>query len=172
MPKEVDRINRLIETLINYARPPRGQKERILIGDLIEDCVCLAYVSAKKEIVLQCEVSARAYVYGNKDQLRQALINLLINSIESVEAKLSAGDAPAEGLRVCVSGFRREGLGMSESAVQKCTEPFFTTKKTGTGMGLALAKQFVQENAGQFEIESTPGAYTAIRMIFEEDIEK
>ena len=61
---------------------------------------------------------------------------------------------------------------MSESAVQKCTEPFFTTKKTGTGMGLALAKQFVQENAGQFEIESTPGAYTAIRMIFEEDIEK
>ena len=67
MPKEVDRINRLIETLINYARPPRGQKERILIGDLIEDCVCLAYVSAKKEIVLQCEVSARAYVYGNKD---------------------------------------------------------------------------------------------------------
>ena len=95
VPKEVDRINRLIETLINYARPPRGQKERILIGDLIEDCVCLAYVSAKKEIVLQCEVSARAYVYGNKDQLRQALINLLINSIESVEAKLSAGDAPA-----------------------------------------------------------------------------
>lgn len=99
-----------------------------------------------------------------------------------MEAKLSAGDAPAEGLRVCVSGFRRagsvvvevydEGLGMSESAVQKCTEPFFTTKKTGTGMGLALAKQFVQENAGQFEIESTPGAYTAIRMIFEEDIEK
>ena len=182
VPKEVDRINRLIETLINYARPPRGQKERILIGDLIEDCVCLAYVSAKKEIVLQCEVSARAYVYGNKDQLRQALINLLINSIESVEAKLSAGGAPAEGLRVCVSGFRRagsvvvevydEGIGMSESAVQKCTEPFFTTKKTGTGMGLALAKQFVQENAGQFEIESTPGAHTAIRMIFEEDIEK
>ena len=81
-----------------------------------------------------------------------------------------------------VSGFRRagsivievydEGLGMSEDDVVKCTEPFFTTKKTGTGMGLALAKQFVQENAGQFEIESTPGAFTAIRMIFEEDIQE
>ena len=183
VPKEVDRINRLIETLINYARPPRGQKERISIGDLIEDCVCLAHVSAKKEIALQCEVAVQAYVYGNKDQIRQALINLLINSIESVEAKLSTlGEEAVGRLCVRVSGFRRagsivievydEGLGMSEDDVVKCTEPFFTTKKTGTGMGLALAKQFVQENAGQFEIESTPGAFTAIRMIFEEDIQE
>lgn len=164
VPKEVDRINRLIETLINYARPPRGQKERILIGDLIEDCVCLAYVSAKKEIVLQCEVSARAYVYGNKDQLRQALINLLINSIESVEAKLSAGDAPAEGLRVCVSGFRRagsvvvevydEGLGMSESAVQKCTEPFSPQRRPEPAWGLRLQNNLCRKMPGSLKLKA------------------
>lgn len=181
VPKEVDRINSLVESLINYARPHRGQKGRIEVAQLIRECVNLVQVTAKKHVELQSEAVEDAYLYGDKDQLRQAFINLLINSIESVEAKLEARGEQQEGkLKVSMRAFRRgaelvvevydEGAGMSESDLQKCTEPFFTTKKTGTGMGLALARQFVQENGGRFEMESVHGRYTVIRMIFEEGV--
>ena len=58
--------------------------------------------------------------------------------------------------------------GMSEEDILQCTDPFFTTKKSGVGMGLALTKQYVKENNGQLEIESVLGEYTRMRMIFKE----
>ena len=79
----------------------------------------------------------------------------------------------------CFGGFGQQGYGYNiENLLSEIKHLLGADRHTkaiiiGLGnMGLALAKQFVQENAGQFEIESTPGAYTAIRMIFEEDIEK
>ena len=120
------------------------------------------------------------YLYANGDQLRQALVNLLINSIEAVESKMSwqeSGDQ--ENLCVKVSGYKEndcfvleiydQGAGMSEEDILQCTDPFFTTKKSGTGMGLALTKQYVKENDGRLEIESVLGVYTKMKMIFKED---
>ena len=56
------------------------------------------------------------------------------------------------------------GVGMNEEQLNQCTEPFYTTKKKGTGMGLALAKQFIKENDGRLEIESREGVGTSVRM--------
>ena len=60
---------------------------------------------------------------------------------------------------------------MTESELEKCIEPFFTTKAKGLGMGLALVKQFVNENSGRMDLESCKDEYIVIKMIFEEDIE-
>lgn len=180
VPKEVDRISKMIETLINYARPPREHKERIQASELVKDCMSLAYISAKKRILMEYNVPDDIYVYANGDQLRQALVNLLINGIEAVEAKMNVqGDQAPEDLRVQVFGFREgqnfvleihdQGLGMSEEDILQCTDPFFTTKKSGVGMGLALTKQYVRENDGTLEIESTLGQFTKMRMTFKED---
>lgn len=57
---------------------------------------------------------------------------------------------------------------MSEEDIRQCTDPFFTTKRHGTGMGLALTRQYIRENGGQLEIESVLGEYTRMKMIFEE----
>lgn len=67
---------------------------------------------------------------------------------------------------------RDEGTGMSDESIQNCIEPFYTTKKTGTGMGLSLAKQFVTENGGQFHLTSQLNVYTEISMLFKEDIQE
>jgi signal transduction histidine kinase len=63
------------------------------------------------------------------------------------------------------------GLGMTEEQVQQCMDPFYTTKKTGTGMGLAMSKMYIRENGGRLEVESTPGEFTVMKMIFREDRE-
>jgi len=179
VPREVDRISKMIEVLINYARPPREHKELISVRELVQDCVGLAYLSAKKKIDMHDHVPEDVHLYANGDQLRQALVNLLINSIEAVEAKIADGETPAgTNLSIRVTGYHSgdeyvleiydEGSGMSEDDILQCTDPFVTTKKKGTGMGLALTKQYVRENDGRLEIESTLGEYTRMKMIFKE----
>ena len=180
VPKEVDRISRLIETLINYARPPRERKELLQVSELVRDCMSLAYLSSKKNIPVECDVPENVAVYANGDQLRQALVNLLVNAIEAVETRMNLeGEPGEEPLCVRVSGYREadrfvleifdRGSGMSEEDILQCTDPFFTTKKSGVGMGLALTKQYVRENDGRLEIESVLGQFTKMRMILKEE---
>lgn len=184
VPKEVDRINRLINILINYARPMRSNRERVSISELINDSVYFAQISTKKTEAIHLKINtiSEAYIYVNRDKLKQALINLIINSIQSVEEKIfNNEDGFPDGLVISVSSYRRnrqvcievydEGCGMTESEIEKCIEPFFTTKAAGLGMGLALSKQFVNENSGKMEFESRKNKFTSIRMIFEEDTE-
>lgn len=180
VPKEVDRISKMIETLINYARPPREHKDVIRVSELVRDCMSLAYLSSKKNIPIECDVPEDVSVYANGDQLRQALVNLMINAIEAVENKMQQTDGDSgETLFVRVTGYRENGhfvleiydrgSGMSEEDILQCTDPFFTTKKSGVGMGLALSKQYVRENNGQLEIESVLGQFTKMRMILKEE---
>ena len=179
VPREVDRISRMIETLMNYSRPPRGQIERFSMASVVDDCLGIAYISAKKKIRIETDLDRELYVYTSKEPIRQALVNLLMNSVESVETKLAAGVDPAD-LFVRVRVFRREsfvvtevydtGTGMTEEQVQQCTDPFFTTKTTGTGMGLAMSKMYIRETGGSLEVESALGEFTIMRMVFKEDI--
>ena len=180
VPREVDRISRMIETLMNYSRPPRGQIERFSMASVVDDCLGIAYISAKKKVRIETDLDRELYVYTSKEPIRQALVNLLMNSVESVETKLAAGVDPAD-LFVRVRVFRREsfvvtevydtGTGMTEEQVQQCTDPFFTTKTTGTGMGLAMSKMYIRETGGSLEVESALGTYTVMRMVYKEDRE-
>lgn len=181
VPQEVGRINRLIESLINYAKPVKGTIERVDTQRLTNECVYLVSASMKnKQISFACHNTVSAYIQVNRDQIKQALLNLLINSIESVEEKLAREPEGRLSILVTVSkangvvriGVRDEGMGMSEESIQNCIEPFYTTKRTGTGMGLSLAKQFVAENGGQFHIDSQMNVYTEVSMLFKEDAQE
>lgn len=183
VPTEVDRINRLINMLINYTRPIRNNKERVLVSDLINEFTYFAQISttSSEKINFKTNVVVQAYIYVNRDQIKQAFINLIMNSIQSVEEKLSRNESEfSDGLVISVSSYRLnkqvcievhdEGSGMTEADIEKCIEPFFTTKAKGLGMGLALTKQFVNQNSGKMEFESRKNEFTTIRVVFEEDI--
>ena len=58
------------------------------------------------------------------------------------------------------------GMGMSQDIIDKATEPFFTTKSTGTGMGLAVTRQFVEENNGKLVIDSVEMHFTSVTIYF------
>jgi polar amino acid transport system substrate-binding protein len=184
VPKEVERINRLINMLINYTRPIRSNKERVLISELINDSTYITQISTtnSEKINFKTIVSHQAYIFVNRDQIKQALINLIMNSIQSVEDKLSINEGSyPDGLDIRVSAYRLnkqicievydQGGGMTDAEIERCIEPFFTTKAKGLGMGLALTKQFVNKNSGKLEFESIKNEFTSIRILFEEDIE-
>jgi CheY-like chemotaxis protein len=111
--------------------------------------------------------------------LEMALLNVLINARDALpeggevtvataivrdEDRIKAHNlAPGTYVDLCVID---HGIGMPPDVLRRATEPFFTTKGPGTGLGLAMVHGFVQQSHGRLEIDSTPGKGTTVRMIF------
>ena len=178
IPEEVDRMNRLVEGLLNYSRPTREKSEVVQLSEIVNNCLYLTNITAKgKQIRISAELDDTLFVRVQKDMLRQSLINILINSVWSIEKKRAdsmcrESGEPSITVRVykndfwaCLSVCDR-GVGMNEEELRHCTDPFFTTKKAGTGLGLALTKQFVEENGGALSISSEAGVSTEILIRF------
>ncbi len=176
VPDEVDRINRLIENMIQYAKPVRRQARECDVGEIVRECVGLIAPSIRSErIRLSVVADDGALAFVDRDQIKQVLMNLLINGVEAIEKKLARSVA-ADELRLCVEArvhpesvvveIRDEGAGMSRQELGRCLEPFFTTKTSGTGLGLALCKQYLDENSAKIAIDSEEGLYTRISVAF------
>ena len=176
VPAEVERINRLVESLISYAKPARSVRERVCLSEVVQEVAFFAESSNQNKRIRVCaDIEPGHEIMGNRDQIKQILINTVINGRETMEEKLSTlpGDAQLElriGLKKSETGslvtIRDEGMGMSAEAIEQCMNPFFTTKRTGTGLGLTLSKQFAQDNNGELTISSEVGSHTEIQIEF------
>jgi signal transduction histidine kinase len=175
---EVDRLTEITETYLRFARLPRPKLEHEDLGVAVASVVDLARGElAQARIALAVDIApALPEVAADEAQLRQALINLVRNAREAMmdAARGSVGDCPIGQLtiavratagRVSVSvGDSGPGIGAEDQA--KIFDPFYSTKKQGTGLGLALVQQIVVDHGGQIEVESAPGAGTTFTMSF------
>jgi polar amino acid transport system substrate-binding protein len=164
VPKEVDRISRLIESMMQYARPPKGNPEKMDLSAAANECTYMAKATIKsKKVKVETSLPEGLFIEADRDQINQVIINILLNSIASMEKKLlQISDSGTLKLTIrtwvhedhVFMEIRDEGEGMSEQTLRLCTEPFYTSRSTGTGLGLALSKQLVQENNGTLIIKS------------------
>lgn len=177
VPDEVDRINKLIDNLIHYAKPTRRHPERVCVEELVSDSLSLIRpVLRKSSFELSLSIEPELFIFADRDQIKQVMINIFLNGIEAMEHKC-AGGKPEQPLTLSVKTesreekvfliIRDEGTGMSEQELSFCRDPFFSTKQTGTGLGLALCEQYIKENSGLMQIESVKDCYTEISLIFE-----
>jgi len=178
VPRETDRIDMLIQGLIDYAKPVKGDIEEVLVKDIIKDCLYLTKTMKKnKQIELETDIDDHLCITVNSNQIRQVIINIILNSLESMEKRLTLHpDSISKPLIMKISAYAHrssavititdQGMGMDGTKLKKCTEPFFTTKEKGTGLGLALSKQYVEENGGTLVINSKELDYTSIQLIF------
>ncbi len=131
-------------------------------------------------IHLECQLESEApLLLCNAGELREALTNIIFNSVDAlhkggiisiatrsvIRPALDNGAGAGEDLQLEV---RDNGSGMEEKVRQRCLEPFFSTKgqRGGTGLGLAMVYGMVQRHKGSIEIESVPGQGTCVRLIF------
>lgn len=177
VPYEIERINQLVEGLISYARPIKGKTETFNLSKLVNDCLYLTNIAAKRsKVCFKAEIEDNLFISAKKVQIKQSLINLIINGIESMEKKLVGETEPLDTPEMKISVYqevdnviiiiRDEGVGMTTDEIRQCTKPFFTTKPAGTGLGLAIVKQYIQENNGTLSIESEKNKYTEITLTF------
>ena len=167
--QEVERLNRSIGELLDYARPHKLELESVRIDEVLRKAVFLlepdfngAGVDVHTEYGDQCTVQ------GDRDKLNQVFLNLLLNALQAMEnggnlkitITRNAGEA-GEGEDV-ICQIEDSGCGLEEEDVAKVFDPYFTTKSDGTGLGLAMSTKIVEEHCGSMEFRSVPGRGTVV----------
>jgi CheY-like chemotaxis protein len=108
-------------------------------------------------------------ISGADSEIRDAVTNLVLNAVDAMTdggVLTLSSRLDTQSRRVCIEVVDT-GHGMSESVRARCLEPFFTTKgERGTGLGLAMVYGMAQRHGAELQIDSTPGAGTAVRLLF------
>ena len=158
MIQEVDRLNRVVGQLLEFARPVPVKPKPVSLQALLDDSIKLIRNrAAEKNISIQTQNNSRMdEVRIDPDRINQVLLNLYLNAIDSME---SGGELKVE---ISCDGQRRNvviqvsdtGRGISREDLSKIFEPYFTTKSTGTGLGLAIAHNIIEAMGGKINVES------------------
>ena len=168
MVKEVDRLNRVVTDLLNFARPKEPHRELHPLENILSHSVKLLEPELRKKGV-QVEEEYEPNLppaLVDRDQLSQAFLNLLLNSLESIEGggkiriTLKKGDNQ-HGMEMAIAD---TGRGISPEDLGRVFEPFFSTKRGGTGLGLAIVHQIVESHGGEIAVESTEKVGTTFRI--------
>ena len=176
VPAEVERVSKLIESLIDYSKPKNNHKSKTEVHTLIESSIGLLEPIANKKGIEILEFVDKTIVLNiDASQIKQVLINVLLNSIQAIEEKIEKLKAK-EKFYVKVSLYENNskivleiednGIGMTKEEIENIFEIFYTTKIKGTGLGLPTSKQLIEVNGGKLVVESEKNKYTKIKMIF------
>jgi len=168
MIAEVDRLNRVVGQLLEFARPVPVSPKLTSLKELVGDSVRLIERKAKeKQITVKTLNFAKAdQVVLDPDRINQVLLNIYLNAIESMDpggelgVELSAGEADRP-IEIRVSD---TGCGIPGEHLSRIFDPYFTTKSTGTGLGLAIAHNIMEAMGGRINISSRPGKGTTITL--------
>lgn len=160
----VNRISRIVERLQQFTRG-RGEDvpemEALNLSDVIESILSLSNTFIRHSGVnIKTNLSPNAIIYGNRDQLEQVFLNITLNAQAAME---KGGDLTIEVARIddnCVIRISDTGHGIAEDKREKIFEPFFSTKETGSGLGLFISHNIVHNHSGQIEVESEVGKGT------------
>jgi signal transduction histidine kinase len=163
MSSETQRIDRIVQQFLEYARPPRLQPEPVELEALVADVAARARPFAETRGVRVVSSGAGAgSALVDPSQLRQALDNLVRNAIEATPSGGSvslAARREAGGHAIVVSD---TGHGIDPAELPRIFDLYFTTKSDGTGVGLAVTQQVVTAHGGTIEVDSKPGAGTTM----------
>ena len=159
MRQEVHRIQQVLEDYLQFSRPRNSLRQPVMLNDLLEKKLSFMLGALKQAgIILHTDLDpAPTSVNGDAEQLWQATLNLVRNAIEAMPngGKMIVStwsDGNEARIRVADTG-----TGMSPEQIQQACVPFFSTKTTGTGLGLALVQQIMIEHGGRVDCESSPG---------------
>jgi PAS domain S-box-containing protein len=174
------RAAKLTQQLLTFARKQRLEPKRLNINSLVVEFseMLVRTLGDKIDLRLDLRPGLPACML-DPTHLEMALLNVLINARDALPegGEVSIGTSvvrdeervrqhnlpPGTYVDLCVID---KGVGMPPEVLKRATEPFFTTKGPGTGLGLAMVHGFVQQSHGKLEIESEAGKGTTVKMIF------
>jgi signal transduction histidine kinase len=166
---EVARLNRLVNDVLDFARPIRFELSPIGINTLCRESAAAALASGPGAAIA-CDLDptiATLTLTTDPERLRIALVNLLVNARHAVNGRVLS-DPPAVSLTTSAAADRvritvaDRGPGIASADLAQIFDPFFTTKRGGTGLGLPIARNIVEGLGGTISVSSTPGAGTRI----------
>ena len=167
------KAGKLTQQLLTFARKQRLEPRRVNLNSLLVEFSEMLVRTLGDKVELHLDLKpGLPYCKLDPTHLEMALLNVLINARDAMPeggqvkvgtSLLRGGGDGGSHVVICVVD---EGEGMTPEVMRRATEPFFTTKGPGTGLGLAMVHGFVQQSRGRLEIDSAPGKGTTVSMIF------
>ncbi len=164
--KEIQRVSGFAESFLQYGRPLELNRQKIKIGEILEDVVSLVMAKAQKEHVdLQREYESLPELSVDSEFIKTCLYNVILNAFQAMPdgGRLTIGTKTVENkFHITIED---TGVGISEEKAARIFDPFFTTKGTGLGLGLALTKRIIEEHKGKVEFKSAAGKGSSVTII-------
>ena len=154
---ELQRMDQILSELLMISKPAHIKSELLEFGKVVQHVIDLMMPDALMKNVMIQYISSpmTVLIEGNENRLKQVVLNLIKNAIESM---YNGGTVKVE---MCVNSssilelsITDEGSGMTSETIENLFEPFYTTKTTGTGLGLPFVKKVIEEHDGEIVIES------------------
>lgn len=166
--KEIDRICGLVNDLLSFARPTAPNTSAQDVNEIVENIARILETEAKEQDVkiLLHLADGLPKIFIDKEQIKQVCMNLILNAIQSIEGgglvEASTHPFGENGSRGFVQiEVRDTGIGIPEKDLENIFNPFFTTRKDGSGLGLSISHQIVKEHGGYIVVESQVGRGTS-----------
>jgi signal transduction histidine kinase len=162
MKSEIERVSSIIDQFLTFAKPRKPELKKIESSELLKEVYGLFYSRALKENINFLINTKEASINADSSLLKQALINIVQNAFESV---VSGGEIKMESQihnGTLVIRIIDNGAGISDDNIGKIFNLYYTTKQTGSGLGLSIVNQIIAEHDGNISVNSKPGKGTNI----------
>ncbi len=152
-------IGALVKEFSDFARMPAPKLENIDLIQLIKETMLLQNNSHKNiNFHVNLNNITNCFCYIDPSQITQVIMNLLQNSINAIIENKDDGNIYInlqKERKSCIIIFEDDGLGFSISALEHALDPYFTTRKSGNGLGLAVVYKIITEHGGQIELSNS-----------------
>lgn len=165
--EEVERLNRVITQLLDFARPKELRLQSYPLSQVIEHSLKLVQGNFEKKGISLKTSLLEEKVEVDWDQMTQALLNIFLNAMESMddtgELRVKTALKPEKkGVEISISD---TGPGISRENLSRIFDPFFSTKKKGTGLGLAITANIIEAHKGEIAVESEEDKGTTFKIL-------
>ena len=172
--EEIERLNGMVNRLLNFARPVRFQPEPTNLKQLTEQRLNRFLENAQRKgiHIITSYPEDGTLLPIDQSKMAQVFDNVIQNAIEAMTESGGTLWVSVTSQVKSVSGtdkirveFRDTGNGISSGMISRIFDPFFTTKPSGTGLGLSICHEFVRAHGGEIQVESAEGDGTSVRII-------
>lgn len=157
--KEIDVLNKTVNDFLTLARPRMRNPAPFSIAQVLNDLRPMIEDQAGEYgAQMRWDLRADARIVGNADDLRRAVLNILLNALDAVRGVTGRGRevsvelaSTTDGVKISIAD---NGTGMDEEEQRRVFSPYFSTKKSGTGLGLYIAQKIIKDHRGEIDIRS------------------
>ncbi|MCI4625023.1 MAG: ATP-binding protein [Candidatus Magnetoovum sp. WYHC-5] len=157
--REMDRLNRIITDFLIYSNPNPPEFKTILLSQVLKEILSMLnqHVRSNGNIKIKYNLAEQVYIRADENKLKQVFWNLALNAVQAVDFNGEVEISLIQKGGFAKIFFKDNGKGIEPANMVKIFYPFFTTKKDGAGLGLAMVYRIVNEHRGVVNVTSKPG---------------